>query len=150
MKKIIIFTVITMFFLLPSCSDDSETIMNQNETIQNQLNFLDRKSIYPKAPVWIGTPTGCGYGFNMFIAYITSPNTPAFGVSLYYEIETMTGAVVDSGYVSHGINTNWVLSPCTTYKVKIWGWGGNSTTWPNGNNPPIIATTDGCGNVFIC
>jgi hypothetical protein len=140
--------VVVISILASSCSQEEElTIMAKNiNTLESQETRLKVKSSPVEAyrlplPLAAATLSPCGYGFNVSITwYGGSGGGPA---SYYYEIGPLgSGTPIDFGTISHGMNTPWVLAPCTTYEFSFF-WGGVS--------PAIqIVTTDGCGGVFVC
>lgn len=141
----IVFLSILMFF---SCStEDQSSEYNTNAEQNVQLKLNSRKDETKLAPFAIASITGCGYGFTVDMTLFALPSSQQFN----YEVWDVSGTnFINGGTVSQGMNTSWVLSPCTSYEFRFWGW---PWTGPLTGHPPsqtIIATTDGCGNIFIC
>lgn len=106
------------------------------------VNAQTKREPIPKAPLAEISLSPCGYGFNANVYYhgTTSPIIGAYPYEIW-----LGGTMVDSGTISHGGSTPWVLSACTTYTFKFYGsWASTSVT------STLTVTTDGCGGVFIC
>jgi hypothetical protein len=141
-KTQIIAAVCTIFLLL-SCSQQEEIVAPQPVKLKQRAI---QKNPISKFQYSIPTITPCGYGFKVNIQFFGNPSVPTFE----YQIEDANNLVVDTGFVGDGMNTNWVLNPCQVYTFKYWAYGYGS---PGAGDPPttvITATSDGCGNVFIC
>jgi len=92
-----------------------------------------------KCPAPTITLSSCGLGFKFTITRGGSPDNGNFN----YNVKTTQGGVsVDSGIISYGQNTNWVLTGCTSYDVEIFDWCVGLVT--------ITVTSDGCGNLWVC
>ncbi|OUS02832.1 hypothetical protein A9Q86_01930 [Flavobacteriales bacterium 33_180_T64] len=139
----IIFLSILMFF---SCSIEDESNEYKTSAEQNvQLEKQSRKDKTEFSPFSIASITGCGYGFKVDMTLFALSSSQQFN----YQV-VLGNSVVNQSTVSQGMNTDWVLSPCTQYEFRFWGW-----PWagPLTGHPPtqiLTATTDGCGNIFIC
>lgn len=138
-------TVLSMLILC-ACTTEEDTNPYNTNTQQNSQSEERSRQDQPKAaPFATASITGCGYGFTVDMTLYALPSNQ----QLYYQI-WLNNTLVDEDTVSQGMNTNWVLAPCTTYEFWFWGapWTG-----PNTGHPPsqvITGTTDGCGNIFIC
>ncbi|WP_075341714.1 hypothetical protein [Tenacibaculum agarivorans] len=135
---------ILVFALLLSCTSEDNLI----ETTSKPTPSLRSKKMIEKNkrfPWYIPTISGCGGGFNVTIASESGfvPTGQLFSYEIYLEDTYPDGAILDSGEISSGENTNWVLAPCTTYVFVF-----HNTPW----SPTITVTgiTDGCGGIFIC
>ena len=145
-KKSALFFLFALLALIFSCSKEEINSNQVNLNIEKEINESKTPiTVIAKCPLRI-KPTACGHGFTVFVYNYGNPTTPVTGVSVYYQILTIPSAVVvDSGYISHGMNTNWVLSPCTNYTFRIYPCKGNLTYFID-----VVAQTDGCGGIFLC
>lgn len=117
----------------------SQTNMTENE-IENGSSFSDSDS--SRAPYAIATPAPCGYGFTVAISFMGNPATEPYSYAIKC---TGLNTVVDSGTISNGEYTNWVLDPCTSYDFEFWG----SMACPDCSTVQTIYS-DGCDDLFDC
>lgn len=98
-----------------------------------------------RIPLVTLTPSPCGYGFSCQLQHTNGTTAPG---SWPYDIEDSNGTTVDSGSITNGNNTNWVLSPCTSYTINFYG---NYLSIISGiPTQSITITSDGCGNNYNC
>lgn len=142
LSLIIIFLSILMFL---SCSEDQsdefKTNLEQNVHLEQRSIKDDTKS----APFAIASITGCGYGFKVDMTLFALSSSQQFNYEVWYGT-----TLIDGGTVSQGMNTAWVLSPCIQYEFRFWGWPWTGPLTGNLPSQVLTATSDGCGNVFIC
>lgn len=126
-----------------SCSQEEElnAISENVNSRASQDAELTREPYTYKAPLAEAVLSPCGYGFSVGVIFAGSPIVGSYP----YEIRDMGGVLVDSGSISHGMNTTWVLSGCTTYQFEFWGSWACSTC-----SAVQTVTSDGCGGVFVC
>lgn len=140
------FLALVISLLIFSCSQEKELIeISENiSTIESQETPLKRNPAPIEAfplPLAAATLSPCGLGFTVSITWFGAPGGGAG--SYPYEIRPLGGGVpLDSGMISDGMNTTWVLAPCTAYEFSFW-WGGASPATQ-------VVTTDGCGGIFVC
>ncbi|WP_298758066.1 hypothetical protein [uncultured Psychroserpens sp.] len=143
-QKIVFLSILMLF----SCSIDDESNAHKTNAEQNvQLEKRSAKDKTESAPFAVASITGCGYGFKVDMTLFALSSSQQFN---YQVVIPGTTTVVNEGTVSQGMNTDWVLSPCTQYEFRFWGW---PWTGPLTGHPPsqvLTAYTDGCGNIFIC
>ncbi|WP_299336669.1 hypothetical protein [uncultured Psychroserpens sp.] len=143
-QKIVCLSILLLF----SCSIEDES--NEYDTNSEELIQLERKPRKDKtesAPFAVASITGCGYGFKVDMTLFALSSSQQFN----YEVWDVSGTnLINSGTVSQGMNTDWVLSPCTTYQFRFWGWPWTGPLTGHQPSQVLTATTDGCGNVFIC
>lgn len=139
---------ILSLLMLCACAPEDDTNNYNTNTQQNSQSEQRTRQDNPKvAPFAVASITGCGYGFKVDMTLFALPSNQ----QLHYQVWDASGTIlIDEDTVSQGMNTNWILSPCTDYQFKFWGW-----PWagPLTGHPPsqvITGTTDGCGNIFIC
>lgn len=133
MKKSLLSTLLfvaTLAFITACDQPMDELKVNATARVTDQATTI-------KLPLLEISATGCGYGFTIHVMWGTA--NPYVG-NIPYIIKTMSNVTVDSGIVQNGQNTNWVLAPCTTYKVILTLFQVQTVT----------ATTDGCNNLFLC
>lgn len=147
-------TVIFFMIFTLSCTNEDETLelipkleltpklelfQRAEKGVLYQADFkITKNKMYPFA---IPSITGCGYGFKVNMTLFAYEPAHLF----YYEIWDATDTLlINDGTVSQGANTDWVLSPCTTYIFKFWSnpWGGPTTI--------LTGVSDGCGGLYIC
>lgn len=140
--KLSVLTLLFAGLTFTACQkEELEKAPNPSNTIEVQDAPIEQEG-RRFTPLAVLDATACGYGFNCDIQWHTGGQ--AVG-SWNYEI-WQNGSVVDSGSISDGDQTNWVLAPCTTSIIKFYG------SWANSMIPSqiLVLTTDGCGNNFVC
>ena len=117
MKITKVLAVLTAVLLITSCSKEDLTPKPNHQKVDCE-ETIQAPQGKVRAPLAVATPSPCGYGFNVAVTFMGSPISESYP----YEIRVAgTTTVVDSGTISHGNNTNWVLSPCTSYDFEFWG-----------------------------
>jgi len=143
MKFRIIYLFAFVGFLACTTEDNLEEISEKEMQIFKKTSPLEKNK---KSPWYFPTISGCGEGFKVTIQTGTSGNAPLDQL-FYYQIflaDTYPGgAIVDSGAISGGENTNWVLEPCTEYVFVFCNTFSSPTI-------SITGISDGCGGIFIC
>jgi hypothetical protein len=141
-SKKIFFALICIISLSSSCEQEDElNLISENmKAIELQDSQLEQEPSQFKCPLAVATLSPCGYGFNVTITFAGSPIAGSYP----YTIKDMGGTLIDSGSISNGMNTTWVLGGCQAYEFEFWG------SWCSSSSVVQIATSDGCGGVFVC
>ena len=142
-KQLFTIVLISLATLITSCAkeDLSERINDVVLEKENGESIANNKE-NSKSPIAVADLSPCGYGFYVNIDLMGVPSLEAYPYTISI---SGTSTVVDSGTISNGSNTNWVLSPCTEYDFEFWGSEACSSC-----STIQTLTTDGCGGVFIC
>lgn len=128
---------LTFLLLLMTCFSCQQEEVLPLESISEESGVVSR--LKKKCPAPTITLSPCGYGFKFNINRSGSVDLGSYN---YIIQNNATGVTVDSGIISNGMNTSWVLSPCTLYDVTIYDWCVGPVT--------ITVTSDGCGGLFLC
>lgn len=134
--------IILSLGIIYSCDKEIIQPINESEKIDSATSDSLTVDYQFKAPYASIALTACGDGFKATITKMGQPDNDSYP----YEIrEAGSCNVVDSGMISDGQNTNWVLSPCTDYDFEFWGYSGCSTC-----SSVQTVCSDGCGGIYIC
>jgi len=130
-----LFLFIITLLLFSACE------LNSEEVSKAPTQPVITRDPVEKAPPIYFTVAPCGYGFRVN-GFFGGPGGAPFVDSMSYTIiKVSNNQTVDSSTVFSGANTNWVLTPCTQYKIILHAFITTTT---------IIATSDGCNGTFIC
>lgn len=134
MKKLI--PVFLLFITIGfACQTEEEVMPQQNITEQSDVIAVDKaKRCLPPVISW--SPCDQTFRFNITRGGVVDTGT------YWYTIRTLSGTLVDFGYITNNSNTSPVLNACTVYKVELGDWCVG----------PVIQykTSDGCNNTYVC